>query len=123
MRELEAWFESVHKMNQMDAIEKMNTSTQIHDTKASIMNLDKEEDLLAKKSCYRSGHSQHQVLQLFNDRGAAELEEHARQVTKNEVAEAREAVHRQAITAISDRERRDLGSKCNKKKTELHHRV
>ena len=73
MRELEAWFESVHKMNQMDAIEKMNTSTQIHDTKANIMNLDKEENLLANKSCNRSGHSQHQVLLLLNDRGAAEL--------------------------------------------------
>ena len=87
MRELEAWFESVHKMNQRDAIEKMNTSTQIHDTKANIMNLDKEENLLANKSCNRSGHSQHQVLLLLNDRGAAELEEHARQVTKIEDAD------------------------------------
>ena len=37
-------------MNQMDAIAKMNTSAQIHDTKAGIMNLDKEEVLLAKEA-------------------------------------------------------------------------
>ena len=43
-------FKGVQKMNQMDAIAKMNTSAQIHDTKAGIMNLDKEEVLLAKKA-------------------------------------------------------------------------
>ena len=39
-------------------------------------------------------------------RTAADFEERARQVTEIEVAEARADVHRQAITAISDRERR-----------------
>ena len=42
-------FKGVQKMNQMDAIAKMNTSAQIHDTEAGIMNLDKEKFCLQKR--------------------------------------------------------------------------
>ena len=55
------------------------------------------------------GNKVRNLLKYQNDkfhRVATDNEEHARQLTEKEVAEARADVHRQAITAIEDRERR-----------------
>ena len=56
-----------------------------------------------------AGNKVRHLLKDQNDRFrrvATEYEEHARELTEKEVAEARADVHRQAITAIEDRERR-----------------
>ena len=66
-------FKGVQKMNQLDAMAKMNTSAQIHDTKAGIMNLDKEEVLLAKEAAI--AHVIRQNTKYYNSLKAEELSE------------------------------------------------
>ena len=65
-----------------------------------------------------AGNKVRRLLKDQNDkfhRVAAEYEEHARDVTEKEVAEARAHVHRQAITAIADRERQIGRASCRER--------